>query len=221
MNYTYFIPSILLYEDWNVRKAIIHIWNFYELTKGIKMYRSSICLVILVLLSACNLPGMDDNPTMQLTTLPEITITPSLIYEQCGWVWATQSLPDLSSRVQTAFLAAGLTNNTVLAEAYGENCISQNNKILSFTAMETDFHITAQVEDLTDTDHLGYLLEQFLMILDDFPPDATPGSQAGYIGIHFSDGTEEFNLWFSVIDGETARALGLQGSDLFIELQNR
>jgi hypothetical protein len=204
-----------------VRKTIIHIRHSVELTKGMKMYRFFILMSILVLLGACNLPGMDVNPTMQLTTLPEITITPSLNYEQCGWVWATQSLPDLSSKVQTAFLAAGLTNHTVLAEAYGENCISQNNKIQSFAAMETDFHISAQVEDLTDTDHLGYLLEQFLIILDDFPPGTTPGSQAGYIGVHFSNGAEDLNLWFSVIDGETSRALGLQGSDLFIELQNR
>ena len=48
---------------------------------------------------------------------------------------------------------------------------------------------------------------------------ATSGPQPGYIGVRFVHGIEEINLWFTVTDGESARALGLHGADLFTKLQ--
>ncbi len=179
------------------------------------------CLLLLLLLAACNLPH--PNPTPDPAAPPTETPTPQaeLDYTQCGWVWATRSLPELSNEVQTAMENAGLTGITARAEAYGENCLAADGSVDHFATMETDFYIHVEVADLNDPAALGDLAERILIVLDAFPPGATPGPQPGYVGItYISDGTE-LNLWFTVTDGESARALGLHGADLFEELQNK
>jgi hypothetical protein len=172
-------------------------------------------LLLSILLAACNLP----RPIPDLRSAP-ITDTPGAEsgYTECAWNWASQRLPDLSAEVQSALEAAGLTGVTATAEAFGENCITGTGQVDHFAAMETDFRIRIEVSDLADTAVLGDLLERILVVLDAFPPDATPGPQPGYIGVRFIHGTGDLNLWFTVASGETARAMGLHGADLFAEL---
>ncbi len=180
-----------------------------------------IVLSLSLLLVACKLPGDDNGLPFGLTDEPPVTESP-IPYTQCYFNWATQPLPDLSLEVQAALEAAGLEDVTAIAEAYGENCYdSQTNEVVYFATMETDFRVTVEVDDLGDTATLGDMLELILVTLDQFPPGATPGSQPGYIGVNFVKGEETLYLWFTVIDGESARALGLHGADLLEELQNR
>lgn len=188
------------------------------------MRKAAVFLTLLLMLSACNLPrrglpafSLTGEPAQEGTPTP----TPTVPYEQCGWVWATQSLPELSAEVQAALEAAGLENITARAEAYGENCLSPGNEVLRFAAMQTDFHITVEVETLADAERMGALLETILSVLDNFPTESTPGPNPGYVGVTFTAGTEELNLWFAVTDGESARALGLRGAALLEELQNK
>ena len=173
--------------------------------------RKIFLLLLTMLLAACNLPG----PTAPVTE------TPGAGYTQCAWNWATQPLPELSAQVQSALEAAGLTGITASAEAYGENCITATGVVDHFAAMETDFRITVQVASLSDLEALGALLEQILVVLDTFPPGATPGPNAGYVGVAFQTGNEDLNLWFTAYDGESARALGLHGSALLEKIQNK
>lgn len=184
------------------------------------MRKAVVLLTLLLLLSACNLPR-HRLPDFALTDASAATITPTVPYEACGWQWATQSLPDLSTQVQAALESAGLDNVTARAEAYGENCISAENEVLRFAAMQTDFRITVEVESLADAERLGTLLEKILIVLDGFPTESTPGPNPGYVGVTFTAGTEELNLWFTATDGESARALGLRGAALLEELQNK
>ena len=96
-------------------------------------------------LAACNLP----------TATPEL-LNPPDYPAQCYFNWATQPLPDLTKQVQSAIDAARLTGVKARAEAYGENCYdSQTNKPVSFATLETDFHISAKVSNLTDKDESG------------------------------------------------------------------
>jgi len=192
------------------------------------MRRSVLLLSLLLLSSACNLPRspMASSPaltgrTVTATQTATSTATPTIPYEQCAWQWASRPLPDLSAEVQAALESEGLQNMTAYAEAYGENCLSADNKVLDFAVMETDFHIVVEVESLEDREYLGSLLERILIVLDDFPPGATPGPQPGYIGVRFEAGTEELNLWFTVTDGEAVRAMGLHGAALLEELRQR
>lgn len=177
------------------------------------MRRLAWCL--LLLLAACNLPGL---PTTERP--PTETPTATVTYPECGWQWATQGLPELSFQVEQALRAGGLPVLSARAEAYGENCIDgRTGQVAYFTAMETDFKLTLEVRDLEDDAALGDLLEQTLIVLDGFPPGATPGPQPGYIGITFQAGAGERRLWFTVTDGESARALGLHGAALLAELE--
>ena len=173
--------------------------------------RKIFLLLLTVVLAACNLPRFS-------SALAPATDTPE--YQPCYYNWDTQSLPDLSAQIQAAIQAAGLTNVTADAEAYGESCYdAQINKPLSFSAMETDFRVTARVQTLTDKDQLGNLLEQILIVLDGFPTEMTPGPQPGYIGVTFQAGSEELQLWFTFTDGESARATGLHSRALLEDLQ--
>ena len=189
-------------------------------------------LAFALLLAACNLPG----PAPDLGTRPPSSVTPTsaaahtatatptatVSYEQCHFNWATQPLPELSAQVEQALRLAGLPLVTAHAEAYGENCYgAETNAVLYFAVMETDFRVTLEVDDLSDGPALGDLLERALVVLDGFPPGATPGPQPGYIGVTFQAGDEVLNLWFTVTDGESARALGLHGAALLDELKKR
>src|SRR3990172_3945660 len=169
------------------------------------MRKTSILLLSLIL-AACNLRS--GNQDFRSGPDPE-TPAAELEYTQCGWVWDTQALPDLSADVQSALEAAGLMGVSAYAEAYGEDCLNASGEVDHFAVMETDFHITLQVAAIYDTELLGASLEQILVVLDSFPPESTPGPQAGYIGITFQAGNEELRLWFTVDEGVSARALGL------------
>jgi hypothetical protein len=181
------------------------------------------CLTIIL---ACNLPRPNPESTPHSNTVTPLlpTLTPTATeypYEQCGWNWATEPLPELSAQVQSAMDAAGLKNITATAEAYGENCITDEGVVDHFSAMETDFRVTAQVSSLTDRESLGNLLEQILIVLDQFPASVTPGPNNGYVGVTFQTKDDELRLWFLVEDGESARALGLRGAALLDKLQNK
>jgi hypothetical protein len=140
---------------------------------------------------------------------------------QCAWSWTTQPLPELSTKVEAAMRSAGLKGLSVSAEAYGENCITNSGKVDHFAAMETDFHIAAQVTNLKDPEQLGNQLERILVVLDGFPTETTPGPNPGYVGLTFRMGSEGLNLWFQVKAGKSARANGKHGAALFEELQKK
>ena len=178
--------------------------------------RKIIAIILPVfILTACNLP----RSTPDLEAAP-VTDTPA--DQPCYFNWATQPLPDLSTQIQAAMNTAGLTGVGVTAEAYGENCYdSQTNQPVSFGAIETDFHITAKVADLTDKDDLGHLLEKILVVLDSFPIGKIPGPEPGYIGVSFQAGSDELNLSFTATAGKSARDQGLHGAALFEELQSK
>jgi hypothetical protein len=169
-------------------------------------------LLFICLLAGCNIPRFGPTPE---------TAVPSLPYTQCAWTWATQALPELSTKVEAGMQTAGLKDVTARAEAYGENCITTGGKVDHFAAMETDFRIAVQVGNLKDTDELGSLLEKILTVLDGFPTESTPGPNPGYVGVSFQKGSEELNMWFPVTAGKSARALGHHGAALFEELQKK
>jgi hypothetical protein len=146
----------------------------------------------------------------------------SLIYQQCSWRWATQPLPELSAQIQTAVEAAGLTNVTVSASAYGENCIPNEAGISGyFATMETDFYITALVDDVEDEEALGNLTAQILAVLKQIPPEDIRGPQLGYITLAFVAGDAQRNLRFSVTQSDAALEQRLTGIALFQALNNQ
>ena len=158
--------------------------------------RKTIAIILSVLfLAACNLP----------TSSPD-TVTATANSQNCYFTWASQSLPDLTAKVQSAINVASLIGVRANAEAYGENCTdSRTNKPVSFSTLETDFNITVKVANLTDKAAMGNLLENILVVLDSIPTDKIPGTQPGAIAVSFRAGNDELNLMFTVTAGKSAR----------------
>ena len=187
---------------------------------------NKISILLLFVLSACNLPAQGQ-PAPGLTGVPVTapaskTDTPlqDNPSTECGFVWARESLPDLSKEFDAA-LKAVLPQASGYAEAYGENCINSQGEVVRFLAMETDFYATLEVETLEDKQALGEFAEQVLSVLAGFPVGSTPGPQAGYVGITFQSPSDELRLWFTRSDAEAALENGLRGEDLFNSLQAR
>ena len=105
------------------------------------------------------------------------------------------------------------------AQAYGENCMTNEGDVVRFLPMETDFYITLQVEKLEDEQALGESIEQVMEVLSGFPTDATPGPQPGYVGITFEAPEDSLRMWVMRINIEIALDNGLRGKELFKALQ--
>jgi hypothetical protein len=144
-------------------------------------------------------------------------------YGQCPppfyFAWAYHGLEDLSNEVQAAMDQANIEGAQARAVAYGENVIGYdeetgNSELCSFGAVETDYHITLAVEDLSDLDHLGAVLLSALTVLNEFPVDETPGNMPGRIQIFFSVGEEGRYMYFTETEASEALASGLTGAAL-------
>jgi hypothetical protein len=182
-------------------------------------------ILIISLLSACNFPGVRVpllSPSSETTVEAETqqTVEPTQNYEStaCGFMWASNPLPELSDDFNKA-LRKVQPQASGYAEAYGENCIDNEGKIVRFLTKETDFHVTLNVNNLEDKQTLGELIEQVVAVVAKYPPEDTPGPQPGYVGITFEAPTDELHLWFTQMDAETALKSGLKGETLFNALQ--
>jgi hypothetical protein len=185
-----------------------------------------ICIPIIFLLVACNFPrtGVSVQPPSETITESgtQQTVEPTQGYEstECGFMWASNPLPELSGDFDKA-LKEVQPQASGYAEAYGENCIDNEGNVVRFLTMETDFHVTIKVNDLQDRQVLGKLIEQVLAVVAKYPPEDTPGLQPGYVGITFESPTDELRLWFTQTDGETAIENGLRGEELLNALQTK
>ncbi len=134
--------------------------------------------------------------------------------EPCGFMWATQELPDVSQDLQSKFDQAGLSNWIVRAAAYGENCVKADGSVAYFATMQTDIYLQVEVSDLQNLEQLGNFAEAAIQVIAAYPKDQLPGPNRGYIGITFQNG-EEKRLWFRSEIGLQALEDGLTGGAFF------
>lgn len=180
-------------------------------------------LLIIFLLSACNFPRPGQlNPGLTVepdaSSMTEDASAQDFTTTECAYMWARESLPDLSKDFKEA-LHEVQPQADGYAESYGENCIDSQGNVVRFLAMETDFYVTLKVKDLEDKQALGEWIEQVLIVVTKFPVEDTPGPQPGYVGITFEAPGDELRLWFTQLDAESALENGLQGEELFNALQ--
>ena len=85
----------------------------------------------------------------QTATSATATFTPiPAPVSQCAYSWARRDLPDVTALAQAALDTAHITDTTIRAEAYGEECIDQITNIPQrFGAMTTDFYLTISAVD--------------------------------------------------------------------------
>lgn len=172
-----------------------------------------LCLVACKGVEQTTTPTVGMVPTEAVAPVP--TFTPTLFSsENCIWAWGTRPLPELSAQVEAALASAGVTDATVSAVAYGEDCIDpQTGDVRGFALLETDFYFTLVVSSLA-VEPLGNLAEQVLRVLDSLPAGSIPGTQPGYVGMDFVVGEERYHLWFEITLWWEAREAGLHGAAL-------
>ena len=176
-----------------------------------------------LILCACstNLSTTDTAPPVILTSIatesPTLTITiTASSYGGCGYQWAYKDIPDLSSKFLRAIqqLQPSAQAN---AFAFGEDCVYADGHA-DFIAMETDFNITLQVTNATDTNECGEWVMKVMQIILDIPKDEIVGPRPGRVSMSLQAGSEQKNFNF-YIDRYQALSTGLSSAEICTALQ--
>jgi len=145
------------------------------------------------------------------------TATAAAEYMPCAYVWAYENLPEISAELQAAIQAI-LPEASARAQAFGEDCVTADGSAI-FSAMETDFYISIPVQDLTDNERLGNLVEQVLLVVDGFPRPRVPGPKDGFVEFTFRSGDQQRILRVPIPRGIELRQQGLRGAELIQALE--
>jgi hypothetical protein len=172
-----------------------------------------ILLLLLIFLTACGSQAQAilASPSPDLTTLTAVPISTSTI-EPCAFVEATQNLPDLSAQIDTAIKQLQ-PRASGRAEASGENCVYASSGQSTFSAMETDFYFTINVQDLKDDNELGTWIVNVIKIINALPPDSISGPQAGFVEFTFQTTDDQKTLRVPISQYNQLPA-GINPSDL-------
>ena len=136
--------------------------------------------------------------------------------QNCGYQWAYQDLPKLSSSLQQSIRALQ-PEGQASAFAFGENCILPDGSVAGFSAMETDFNITLQVNDLTAEAELGEWIVKIMQIITQIPPEQIVGPRPGRVTMMFQSGNDQKALNF-YIDQFQALPAGLESAEIYRRL---
>ncbi|MBA3875106.1 MAG: hypothetical protein H0X30_38770 [Anaerolineae bacterium] len=141
-------------------------------------------------------------PTEHVTAA-SITATPTSSYQQpsCAFSWAHQAVPEAAVALQNAFNDAGVKSiEVVQVDAFGENCVNSNGKVVSFGAMGSDFYLTATVNNLNASNELAQIVATAYKSIKTLTVNLPGGP--GYVDIMMNaNGTSKhFRAMFSTID---------------------
>ena len=163
-------------------------------------------------ISTAGTPHIDQppNPEGPVTSAPPDT-------QSCGYQWAYQDLPELSSTLQESLqvLQPGAQGT---AFAFGENCMLPDGSVGSFLAMETDFNLTLQVSALDDESELGEWIVKVMQVIREIPPDQIIGPRPGRVSLTFRAAGEQKSIAFYINQYEELPA-GLSSPEIFRQLQ--
>jgi hypothetical protein len=84
--------------------------------------------------------------------------------------------------------------------------------------METDFNITLQVSDLTDTSDLGEWVVKVMQVISAIPPEQIQGPRPGRVSLVFQSGSEQQGINFYINRFQDLPA-GLSHAQIFQALQ--
>jgi len=205
--------------------------NKYEMNRMCVMTRIFLAFLFwTVILSACSTSASSPQPVPHtITAIPSTppataisgpnggisTTAPNP--QNCGYQWANQDLPELSSSFQAAVQALQ-PEAQAKAFAFGENCMLSDGSIGGFSAMETDFNVTLQVNDLTNESDLGEWIVKVMQAIKNIPKDQIVGPQPGRVSIGFvSNGAQKFVNFY--INQYEALPAGLSNSEIYQALQ--
>lgn len=163
-------------------------------------------------ISTVGTPHIDQPPD------PEVQVTAAPPDPQnCGYQWAYQDLPELSSAFQQSLqtLQPEAQGN---AFAFGENCMLADGSVGAFLPMETDFNVTLQVSDLNNESELGEWIVKVMEVVTAIPPEQISGPRPGRVSLGFQSGGESKNISFYINQYQELTA-GLSRAEIFQQLQ--
>ena len=112
-------------------------------------------------------------------------------------MWAEQDLPELSRSFQQS-LQALQSEAQATAFAFGENCVRPDGTVVAFLAMETDFNITLQVNDLNNETELGEWIVNVMQVILEIPPEQIVGPRPGRVSLTFRSAGDERHVTFYI-----------------------
>ena len=155
-------------------------------------------------------PAVTTEETFTVAEPPSFTQT----YEGCSFFWVSRALPELSAQVQAA-VHEFQQEAQARAETFGEGCLYVKDH-QEFTALEMDFHVVLQVDNLSNTAELGNWIAKVMPIINQLPPEQVPGAQPGIIDFRFSQGETEYIRVRVPIHRYQNEAQGKTGAELFL-----
>jgi len=162
------------------------------------------------LIATLSTPHIDQGPDGNIAiTAPEP--------QNCGYQWANQDLPELSSSFQASIQALQPAAQAS-AYAFGENCLLADGSVGSFSAMETDFNVTLQVSDLADESVLGEWIVKVMQVILNIPQDQIVGPQPGRVSMIFQSGGDQKIVNFYVNQYQNLPA-GLSDAEIYRALE--
>jgi hypothetical protein len=164
------------------------------------------------LVATLSTPHIDQPPDVEITPVPPNP-------QDCGYQWAYQDLPELSSSFQGSIQALQ-AEAQANAYVFGENCIRSDGSIAGFSAMETDFNVTLQVDDIANVSDLGGWIVKVMQVITAIPPEQIVGPRPGRVSIIFESGTDQKIIHFYVDQYEELPA-GLNNAEIFQALQTQ
>ena len=138
-------------------------------------------------------------------------------YQDCGFQWAYQALPELSSAFQQS-LQTLQPEAQGTAFAFGENCMLSDGSVGAFLPMETDFNVTLQVRDLNNESELGEWIVKVMQVITAIPPEQILGPRPGRVSLGFQSGGESKGITFYINQYQELPA-GLSSAEIFQRLQ--
>jgi hypothetical protein len=200
-----------------------------QMDKTLEVLMQKVCRLVLVsalILSACSAisvapqaapPTAIDTPIrIPTTAVPETNPSPS-DPGACGYQWAYQDLPELSNSFQQSIqtLQPGAQ---ATAFAFGENCILSDGSIAGFSAMETDFNVTLQVDDLANEADLGEWIVKVMQVITAIPPEQIVGPRPGRVSLVFQAGGDQQAINFYINQFQELSP-GLSSAEIFQALR--
>ena len=155
------------------------------------------------------------SPTQTPFAPPTTAFPPSP--QECGYQWAYEDLPELSSRFQDSIQALQ-PEAQANAFAFGENCIRADGSIATFIPMETDFNVTLQASDLAKESDLGEWIVKVMQIIENIPNEQIAGPRPGRVSIVFQSTSDQQVINF-YIDQYQALPSGLSAEEIYQALQ--
>jgi multidrug efflux pump subunit AcrB len=154
-------------------------------------------------------PHIDQPPDGNITAPPNA--------QDCAYQWAYQDLPELSSSLQGSIQALQ-AEAQANAFAFGENCVTSDGTIVSFSAMETDFNVTLQVNDIANESDLGEWIVKVMQVITAIPAEQIVGPRPGRVSLTFQSSADQKVINF-YIDQYQALPAGLSNSEIYQALQ--